>query len=101
MQNKTIQFVGTSPEEFQEALSNLIQLKLDVILKELKKNTKDSLEDEQLITREQASKLLCVNLSSLWRLTKQGSIKSYSLPDSARVYYKKSEILAAIKPTNL
>lgn len=99
MNNKTIQFLGFTPVEFQEVLSDLIQPKFDLILKELKKNPNNHLDEEDLITRDMAAKLLGVNLSSLWRFTKQGSIKSYSLPNTSRVYYKKSEIMASIKPT--
>lgn len=97
MENKTIQFVGTSPEELKASLLNLIQPQLEQILKEVKKQNSIVVEDEVLITREQAAKILCVNLSSLWRYTKDGVLKSYSLPNTSRVYYKKSEILGAIK----
>lgn len=55
-------------------------------------------EPEEYLTRAEVVKLLKVNQSTLWAWTKAGKLKSYGLGN--RVYYKRSEIEAAIKPLN-
>ena len=54
--------------------------------------------ETELITREEACKLLSINKTSLWKHTKSGRLKSYGIGN--RVYYKKSELLESIKPLN-
>ncbi len=75
-----------------EELANILRelLKAPVIV-----NT--SKEDE-LLTREEACKLLSINKTSLWKHTKSGRLKSYGIGN--RVYYKYNELLESIKPLN-
>jgi hypothetical protein len=54
--------------------------------------------EPELLTRDQACNFLSINKTSLWKHTKSGKLKSYGLGN--RVFYKKSELLDAIKPLN-
>lgn len=54
--------------------------------------------ESDLLTREETCKLLSINKTSLWKHTRNGKLKSYGIGN--RVYYKKSEVLEAIKPLN-
>lgn len=54
-------------------------------------------ENNQLLTRDETAKFLSINLVTLWKLTRDGVVKSYSFQNSSRIYYKKSELLEALK----
>jgi hypothetical protein len=55
-------------------------------------------DDKELITREEACKLLSIKKTSLWKHTKSGRLKSYGIGN--RVFYKKNELLESITPLN-
>jgi hypothetical protein len=73
---------GITTQELAEALAPLLQIQ----------NTPTPPPD--LIGRKDASKLLGINLTSLWKFTKSGKLKSYKI--GARTLYKRSEILESI-----
>ncbi|MCP9748345.1 helix-turn-helix domain-containing protein [Lacihabitans sp. CS3-21] len=52
----------------------------------------------ELLTRKQAAEFLHINLSTLWDWTKDKKIPAYGI--RTRVYYKKSELLDALRPLN-
>lgn len=51
-----------------------------------------------LLTPEEVCMLLSIKRTSLWKHTKSGKLKSYGLGN--RVYYKRDEVLFAVKPIN-
>lgn len=51
-----------------------------------------------LLTPEEVCELLSIKRTSLWKHTKSGKLKSYGLGN--RVYYKRDEVLFAVKPIN-
>lgn len=51
-----------------------------------------------LLTSEEVCKLLSCKRTSLWKHTKSGKLKSYGLGN--RVYYKRDEVLEAVRPIN-
>lgn len=53
-------------------------------------------DDEDLLTRDEVCKLLDINSTTLWTYTNQGRLQAYSI--GSRRYYKKSEIMQALKP---
>ena len=55
-------------------------------------------EDEILLSRLETAKLLKINLTSLWKHTKSGKLKSYGI--SNRVFYKKDEVLKSLTCVN-
>lgn len=52
----------------------------------------------EILTPEEVCRLLTCKRTTLWKHTKSGKLKSYGLGN--RVYYKRDEILEAIKPIN-
>ena len=50
--------------------------------------------DQELLTREEACKLLKVDSSTLWRWTNKGSIIAYGI--GSRMFYKKEELLNSL-----
>ena len=52
----------------------------------------------ELLTPEEVCKLLSCKRTCLWKHTKTGNLKSYGLGN--RVYYKRDEVLFAVKPIN-
>lgn len=81
---------GITIEELAQALKPLLN----------QQNEPTKLEDsqEELLTREQVCKLLSINKTTLWKHTKSGKLKSLGLGN--RVYYKKYEVLQAVKHLN-
>ena len=80
---------GITIEELANAL---------VVLLNLNGSANNYQVEPELVTREEACKILSINKTSLWKHTKSGRLKSYGIGN--RVYYKKSELLESIKPLN-
>ncbi|MDV3949331.1 DNA-binding protein [Elizabethkingia anophelis] len=89
-----IQFVQTTPDE----LENLIKESVRGELEKMKSNLSNASEQEKILTRSEAAKLLDIDLSSLWRWTKNGKIKAFGIEN--RVYYYLSDINKALIPIN-
>lgn len=87
--NNQIFLNGITIEQLAEALKFLMQNQTI--------SQEPQLEND-FITREEVCKILSINLTSLWKHTKSGRLKSYGIGN--RVLYKRSEILLAVKPIN-
>ena len=82
-------------------LQNLSQDDLTLIIKEgvksqledFKENLTSHISDE-LLTREEACKLLKVDLSTLWRWTNKGTVTAYGI--GSRRFYKKEELMSSL-----
>ncbi len=79
---------GITIEELANALREILTVSTTV----------NKRNEDELITREEACKLLSINKTSLWKHTKSGRLKSYGIGN--RVYYKYNELLESIKPLN-
>lgn len=89
---KTIQFLQTSPEQLADLISNGVKTELQQLKEELlTKNAND-----EILTRDQTAELLSIDPSTLWSWTNKGKVKVYGISGSRR-YYKRSEILKALK----
>ena len=88
--NTQIFLNGITIEQLAEALKPLLQSQ--------KKVDESVSNEDELLTREQVCKLLSINKTTLWKHTKSGKLKSLGLGN--RVYYKKSEVLQAVKHLN-
>jgi predicted DNA-binding transcriptional regulator AlpA len=89
--NNQIFLNGITLQQLAEAITPLLHQKtdeLDII----------SNSEKELLTRIEVCELLSINKTSLWKHTKSGRLKSYGLGN--RVYYKRSEVLEAVKPIN-
>lgn len=83
----TIQFVQVTPEQLQNTILEGVKNQLSEFKKQLQ-------EPEELMTRDEVSKFLKVNLSTLHNWSKQGKLVPFGL--SGRIYYKRSDIMKAI-----
>lgn len=92
MKDQTILY-QTSPKELSEMISeglkNQIQSLKDALLA---KNAND-----ELMTREQACEFLQIDPSTLWAWQNRGKVTAYGISGNRR-YYKRSELLDALKP---
>lgn len=82
---------------FQEIFNRLSNI--EKVLQGLSsQNNTTHKNQEELLSKKQACFLLGISLSTLWRWTQQKRIQAYGLNN--RVYYKRSEIMTAIKKIN-
>lgn len=88
-----IQMVQITPEQLQEAIIKGVKVQLD----ELKKDFQPK-EPTEWLTRDEVSKLLKIDLSTVHNWSKRKKLIPYGIGN--RVYYKRSEVEAAIKPLN-
>lgn len=75
---------------------DLIDKKLEERLKAFHNDTGRQKFEEELLTIEQTTKFLKIDQSTLWRWTKKGKVKAYSI--GGKRYYKRSEILESLTP---
>ena len=86
--NTQIFLNGITLQQLAQALAPLLQPQNIALLEPL----------NEYIKRDEACELLSINLSSLWKHTKSGKLKSYGIGN--RVLYKRAEVLEAVKPIN-
>ena len=96
MQNTQIFLNGITTQQLAEAIAKLLHGK--DVTKDVENNEPNTESSNDLVTRLQVCQLLSINKTSLWKHTKSGKLKSYGIGN--RVYYKRSEVLAAVKPIN-
>ena len=87
--NTQIFLNGITIEQLAEALQQLLSIQVTNGLKQ---------NENLLLTRDEVCAMLSFNKTSLWKHTKSGKLKSYGIGN--RVYYKKDEVLNAVKPLN-
>lgn len=87
-----VQFIQMSPGD----IVDLIDKKLEERLKPFHNDLGRQKIEEELLTIEQTSKFLKIDQSTLWRWTKKGKVKAYSI--AGKRYYKRSEIMESLKP---
>jgi hypothetical protein len=88
----TLQFIQTTPEKLANLIKEGVKSELDILKKELLHEN----ANDEILSREQTAELLHINLSTLWAWTKKGNISAYGI-SGARRYYKRSEIMNALK----
>jgi excisionase family DNA binding protein len=70
--------------------------KIKIAIKEILCERNDLLPETNLLTREEVCQLLNINKTTLWNYTKKDMLKSYGI--GSRVYYKRDEVIEALKP---
>jgi excisionase family DNA binding protein len=86
-------------EKITEAhLIKVINMVIQTQFEELKKDIQKVRDQDELLTRDEAAKLLKINISTLYNWTRKGKIPSYGI--GYRVYYKRSEILNSLVKFN-
>ncbi len=78
-----------------DALTEKIALKTLEFL-EQKKETKNTHNPDELLTREQTCDYLQIDSSTLWHWTNKGKVIAYGIGN--RRYYKKAELLECLIP---
>ena len=104
-----IKNINNSTKNIQMATQHFIQIECisveqfkNELLAEIKQllETFNSLQMEQdeILSREQTAELLKISLVTLWKWTNNDIIPAYRI--GKKVRYKKSEVLASLKPKN-
>ena len=80
--------------------TDLTQLIKDGVKSQLEdfKETLQTHNPDELLTRDQTCKFLQIDSSTLWAWTNKGKVKAYGIGN--RRYYKKAELLESLKPLN-
>ena len=93
MDNTTL-LQSLTPEQLGDIIENKITVAFDRLFQKMDSTSPSN----DLLTREEACKLLSINSSTLWSYTNQGRIQAYSI--GSRRYYKRSELLASLTPVS-
>ena len=93
MSEKLLQFIQVTPDQLQEAILEGVKAQLSELKKELQPKP-----PADYLTRDEVSKLLKIDLSTVHNWSKQGKLKPYGIGN--RVYYKRTEVENSIKPLN-
>ncbi len=88
---EVLQIIQKTPDELEERIYNRFKKDFENL-----KNHYQPKEPVEFLTRNEVRDLLKVDLSTVWGWTKKGKLKSYGI--AGRVYYKRSEVEAAIQP---
>ena len=80
-------------EEFKDNLMQAFRRELEQLKQEYQPK-----QPTQYLTRAEVAKLLQIDLSTLHAWTKKGKLNPYGIGN--RVYYKRQEVEAALKPLN-
>ena len=75
----------------KEELGDLIGKSLEEVIKN---NPQNIPPDQELLTRDEACKLLKVDSCTLWRWTNKGKITAYGI--GSRRFYKKEELMSSL-----
>ncbi|MBS9768314.1 MAG: helix-turn-helix domain-containing protein [Flavobacteriaceae bacterium] len=86
---ETIQLIGISPEQIQNAILSGVKNQID----ELKKSFAPK-EPTEYLTRNEVADWLKIDLSTLHNWTKKGKLNAYGI--GSRVFYKRHEVENAI-----
>jgi hypothetical protein len=78
-------------------LTQLIKDGIKSLLKDFKE-TFNTHNPDELLTRTETCEFLQINSSKLWHWTNKGKVIAYGIGN--RRYYKKAELLQSLKPLN-
>lgn len=90
MNKRMIQLTDITPEEHQAMIASVIRAEIGKLIQFQPQQQTD------FISRDEVRKMLDVDLSTVHNWTKKGKLKAYGIGN--RVYFKRSEVEAAIKP---
>ena len=81
-----------------EALAVILKQQAEILRAFSEQKNATAPHEKELLTLQEACKLLDINRTTLWNWEKRGKVKAYGL--EGRKYYKRSEILESIIPVN-
>ncbi|APZ46317.1 DNA-binding protein [Polaribacter reichenbachii] len=88
--NNTILLQNVSPERLTELIKDGVKSQLEDF-----KETLQTHNPDELLTREQTCKFLQIDSSTLWAWTNKGKVIAYGIGN--RRYYKKAELLNSLQ----
>lgn len=91
--DNSILLQNLSFETLKELIKESVKSQLDDFKKDLQTHNPD-----ELLTRGEACEFLQINSTTLWHWTNKGKITAYGIGN--RRYYKKAELIDALKPLN-
>ena len=79
-------------------VENLVEKIALKVIELLNNQSKQKLTEPEndLLTRDEACKLLCINKTTLWKHTNSGLLVASNI--GARVFYSRKQVLEVIKP---
>lgn len=93
MKKEIIQIENISAEDFKNEIIRGVIIAFQEIIGNFKPNN-----DEIILSREEAAKLLSISLVTLWDLTRKDKIPAFRIGNKVR--YKKSDVLNALTQKN-
>lgn len=87
----TIQLIQITSDEFRQTMADIVRQEVGKLKSDFQPK-----EPTEYMTRNEVRDFLNVDLSTVHNLTKRGKLKAYGL--GGRVYYRRDEVEAAIKP---
>lgn len=87
----TIQLIQITPDDFQEKIMAGVRAELDKMRSDFQPK-----HPTEYMTRNEVKEMLDIDLSTVHNWTKRGKLKAYGI--AGRIYYKRTEVEAAIKP---
>ena len=91
MSSGTIQLIQITPDELQEAIISGVRAEVEKLKADFQPK-----QPTEFMTRNEVRDLLDVDLSTVHNWTKRGKLKAYGF--GGRVYYKRAEVEAGLKP---
>ena len=83
-----------TPDQLSELINNGVKHQLDNLRGQLLNQN----ANDELLTRKEACEFLQINSTTLWSWQNKGKVKAYGIAN--RRYYKRSELIEALKPLN-
>jgi hypothetical protein len=96
MKKEIIQIENISAEEFKDEIIKGVVLELKDLIQSISAVQKT--DENELLTRHEAAKMLSISLVSLWKIDKSNIIQSYRI--GHKVLYKRSELLKVLIQKN-
>jgi hypothetical protein len=87
--NNSILLQNLSPEDLTQLIKDGVKSLLSDFKKEL-----NTVNPDELLTREETCKFLQIDSSTLWHWTNKGKVLAYGIGN--RRYYKKAELLESL-----
>lgn len=91
---QTIQFVGTTPQELQQQINEVIETQLTDFLKNFV-----PIQPKEYLTRLEVAKMFSVDISTVHNWCKTKRLNPLGI--GHRVYFLRSEIESSLKPLNV
>jgi len=92
MENRTIQLIQLSVQDLTDLISNCVAKEIDKLGKVIQLHPIQP--QEELLTREETSKLLKLSYTTLWKHSKNGVLTAKKI--GHKVFYLRSEVITKL-----